>query len=102
MKIPIFTTQLEKSRDAVSIANIRAAYAEASSEYLTSTNNGTGNTINKTVALKGKIADNFSGLSAELPFDSDGITALNAVDGTASVNLHFTWTAAGALTVTVN
>lgn len=27
--IPIFTSQLEKSRDAVSAANVRAAYAEA-------------------------------------------------------------------------
>lgn len=29
ISIPIFTSQLEKSRDAVSISNIRAAYAEA-------------------------------------------------------------------------
>ncbi|MDY3343267.1 MAG: prepilin-type N-terminal cleavage/methylation domain-containing protein, partial [Lachnospiraceae bacterium] len=36
ISIPIFTTQLEKSRDAVSIANIRAAYAEASAAMLTS------------------------------------------------------------------
>ena len=28
--IPIFTTQLEKSRDAVDLANVRAAYAELS------------------------------------------------------------------------
>ena len=35
ISIPIFTTQLEKSRDAVSVANIRAAYAEASAAVLT-------------------------------------------------------------------
>lgn len=33
--IPIFTTQLEKSRDSVSVANIRSAYAEAAAAYLT-------------------------------------------------------------------
>ena len=35
ISIPIFTSQLEKSRDAVDMANVRAAYAEAASEYLT-------------------------------------------------------------------
>ncbi len=33
--IPVFTSQLEKSRDAASISNLRAAYAEAAAEYLT-------------------------------------------------------------------
>lgn len=33
--IPIFTSQLEKSRDAVTLSNIRAAYAQAQSSYLT-------------------------------------------------------------------
>ena len=33
--IPIFNSQLEKSRDSVSIANLRTAYAEAAAEYLT-------------------------------------------------------------------
>ena len=32
ISIPIFTTQLEKSREATDLANIRAAYAEAMSE----------------------------------------------------------------------
>lgn len=35
ISIPIFTAQLEKSREAVDEANIRAAYAEASAELLT-------------------------------------------------------------------
>lgn len=35
ISIPIFTSQLEKSREAVDMANIRAAYAEASAEMLT-------------------------------------------------------------------
>ena len=34
ISIPIFTTQLEKSREATDAANIRAAYAQASVEVL--------------------------------------------------------------------
>lgn len=33
--IPIFTAQLEKAREATDMANIRAAYAEVSADYLT-------------------------------------------------------------------
>ena len=32
--IPVFTTQLERSREATDIANIRSAYAEAVASYL--------------------------------------------------------------------
>lgn len=35
--IPIFTSQLEKSREAVDAANIRAAYAEVLSDKITGT-----------------------------------------------------------------
>jgi type IV pilus assembly protein PilA len=45
--IPIFTSQLEKAREATDAANIRAAYAEVVSAKLT----GEGNT-EKTVDLK--------------------------------------------------
>ncbi len=34
ISIPIFTSQLEKSREAVDAANLRAAYAEITSEAL--------------------------------------------------------------------
>lgn len=32
--IPVFTTQLEKSREATDMSNLRAAYAEVMAEYL--------------------------------------------------------------------
>ena len=35
ISIPIFTAQLEKSREAVDLANIRAAYAECATDILT-------------------------------------------------------------------
>ena len=34
ISIPIFSKQLEKARDATSVANLRSAYAEAMAEYL--------------------------------------------------------------------
>ena len=34
ISIPIFTTQLEKSREATDLANIRSAYAEVVANYL--------------------------------------------------------------------
>ena len=36
ISIPLFTSQLEKSRDATDAANVRAAIAQASADYLTS------------------------------------------------------------------
>ena len=38
--IPVFTQQLEKSRDATSVANMRSAYAEAQVAILTGEANG--------------------------------------------------------------
>ena len=35
ISIPIFTSQLEKSREAVDLANLRSAYAECSTAVLT-------------------------------------------------------------------
>ena len=36
--IPVFTTQLEKSREATDLANVRSAYAEQMAAYLTGDN----------------------------------------------------------------
>ena len=41
ISIPIFTSQLEKAREATDAANIRAAYAEVSTEVLTDGNSVT-------------------------------------------------------------
>lgn len=81
--IPIFTSQLEKSRDAVTVANLRSAYAEASATKLTGENTGNA-TLNEsagTVTVTGVVAkgetDGFSSnVDKELPFtfatNSDG------------------------------
>lgn len=49
ISIPIFTSQLEKSREAVDAANIRAAYAEIMAEAIT---NDAGSATEKNVDLK--------------------------------------------------
>lgn len=83
VSIPIFTTQLEKSRDSVSVSNIRAAYAEASTAFLTANGKAVATNGNVTVAapdsgkqtvtvtgvvIKSQAADGWSDQASELPF----------------------------------
>ncbi len=92
ISIPIFNSQLEKSRDAVSIANIRTAYAEASTTALTGSSSGnatytpdaTGSgctVVVKDVNLKGT-QEGFSGLQSELPF-TNSLSDTSTEGGTA-------------------
>ena len=110
ISIPIFTSQLEKSRDAVTLSNIRAAYAQAQSSYLTEDststdakyekkNDGTATVTVTGVEAKGQSGaiDNF----VQLPF-ADKATALNAensMGGTAGkYTLTFTYDKNGNIT----
>ena len=45
--IPVFTTQLERSKEATDLSNIRAAYAECVADYLSA-----GATTSKTATVK--------------------------------------------------
>ncbi len=90
VSIPIFTSQLEKSRDATSVANMRSAYAEAVSSLLTETASNdnvnlikTGNAITS-IAVKGVMIqtaqdNNWSNGADKLPFtapaDPGGISS---------------------------
>lgn len=117
ISIPIFTSQLEKSRDAVSVANMRAAYAEAQTLELTASkdndtadkatytagDNGKSSVTVKDVAIKSRKGNDWSGLAADLPFkDKDGKSLIpadqnNASDMNAST-LKFDYDADGNLT----
>ena len=114
ISIPIFSSQLEKSRDAVSVSNMRAAYAQAQAAWLTGSGDGTGTdgntdatvTVNKTdkkvtvtgVVIKSQTGNNWSGLAAELPFSAPGDTGANTTKA-----MVFTYTTEGATpTVTFN
>ena len=103
--IPIFTSQLEKSRDSVSISNIRAAYAEASAAMLTSNgkavaktngvevkaiSNGEQEVVVDDVVFKGT-ASGFSGLESELPF-TNGLSSTDAATGGVATDYQLTFT----------
>lgn len=94
---------MEKARDAVSVANLRAAYAEASTQYLTGTNStgaaitGDSVTIND-VEFKGKDSNAYSGLAKELPF-TGAATTTEPAEG--KHNVTFQWNDAGAVTATI-
>ena len=98
ISIPIFTSQLEKSRDAVSVSNMRAAYAEAQAAWLTGSNDGTHVVVDKTnntvtvtdVAIKSQSANTWSNLAGDLPFVAPEDTALKKNNAT----MTFTYTVA--------
>lgn len=52
--IPVFTTQLEKSREATDLSNVRSAYAEAVAEYLA--NGATASTVAKVTSTQQKVS----------------------------------------------
>ncbi len=92
--IPVFTTQLEKSRDAVTVSNLRAAYAEAATEMMTDKNFGKAEfTTTKKVNAKG-VQPGLSDLQEELPIDSAGKTwaVENLGAAGAEVDVTFKWT----------
>ena len=112
ISIPIFTSQLEKSRDAVSVANMRSAYAEAQTLALTATSNnekagnatatvtdGKVTSVVAVVVIKSQDSNTWSNLAAELPWVGDtAITAKVDDPGKAGdYNMTFTYTD-GALT----
>ena len=107
VSIPVFNAQLEKSRDAVTVANLRSAYAEAQASYLTETastpdvevslsDGKVTSVVVKKVAAKGTQAGGVS--DSELPFDAKTLTAMDNTPGNYEVT--FTYAADGKVTVT--
>lgn len=64
--IPVFTTQLEKSREATDIANVRSAYAAMVAEYIT-----TGSDQSMSVTAK-QMQTGWQGTSGVLMTQIDG------------------------------
>ena len=105
--IPVFTAQLEKSRDTTSAANIRSAYAEAQATYLSEVSSDPNVTIKYDTAGT-KIASievanvHFSGVQsgwsdalANMPNNVDwsGISGNDAMGGAAGdYTVTFTYT----------
>ncbi len=106
ISIPIFTAQLEKARDAVTLSNLRAAYAQAQTAYLTKSGDGdavvysSGTVTVKNVVGKGTVdgLENFD----ELPFSKvsgskDVKSNFGNLNGNTK-NLKFTYTDSSGLT----
>lgn len=115
ISIPIFTSQLEKARDGVSIANIRAAYAQAQSAYLTAdgktanadtdvtvaydTNGKVSKITVANVVIKSEKANNWSGVGAQLPWvtAADQVTPADTGES-GTKNVEFTYDSTGKIT----
>ena len=110
ISIPIFTTQLEKSRDAVTLSNVRAAYAQAQVAELNEASDTTNNVIYKktkdgsTVEVKGVVSKGTQGGldgDKQLPF-YDKVQHWyfkDSLGGTPKAwNITFTYDANGAIT----
>ena len=71
ISIPIFTTQLEKSREATDISNIRSAYAEVVTQYLT---NASGVDVTGMKVSAKQTVDGWQGPSGMIEYFSNGTT----------------------------
>ena len=101
--IPVFTAQLEKSREATDLANVRSAYAEIMAQYLTW--DGSSAIADITVPAKqaqdnwqtynnganATIAEGHAGAGVSVPF--------HTVGGNYTVHIETTGTNAGTITV---
>ena len=72
--IPVFTSQLEKSREATDIANVRSAYAEVVTKHLTGESN-----VNMTVEAK-QTVPNWQGPSGTIEYFVNDATSAYSYD----------------------
>ncbi len=109
--MPTFTKQLERSREAADIANLRAAYGEATAAYLSGTDSPPRVTLDKdknTVTVTGLNFSQSGELeifkaegTSKLPFDgitADAATAPNSSKKTAT----FTFVEDGTVSCTLS
>ena len=105
--IPIFTSQLEKAREATDLANLRAAYAECTTAVLTGNSETTdvkpGTTDNKPDGSYEKVVkltqktDGFADKSDSVKIGSVTLTKDKFTTGTATVKV----TSTGTATITI-
>ena len=98
--IPIFSSQLEKSREATDIANVRSAYATLVADYLTSENAAASKTISVPANQKEANWQN-KGNAANYPLEQmkDGAITKVSVPAKTSGNYQVTISKGGTITV---
>ena len=86
--IPVFNTQLTKSRQATALANLRSAYAEASAAYLTEDYSASNVTKgeNSTVKVSGVDIPAVPADTSELSFS---VTAVLATGSSKKITFDF-------------
>ncbi len=99
-KIPIFSSQLEKSREAVDLANVRAAYAEISTAALTEDDAPT-STTNTTFARTGTTNAYVYTATVKLTQKENGWKTANGNTAVAGVTATGAPTAGGEAVITV-
>lgn len=100
--IPIFSSQLEKSREATDIANIRSAYATLAADYLTNTGAAAEKSIDVPVTQKeAKWQSAGDANNYTLQQMRDGAVSDIDVPAATSGNYTVTIAANGTITVTV-
>ena len=90
--IPVFTSQLEKSREAVDAANIRSAYAEVMTEAITGTPD------EHEVELKQQVNGWESGTTFDWPDNLD----MTSFSPTVGGKCYLTWNATTSKVVASN
>lgn len=107
ISIPIFTSQLEKAREATDEANIRSLYAECSAAVLTGSSDDSNVTVNKDAS--GEVTNatatytmtqKVSGLSSGTSITIGGVTIASNdfKTGTATITVNAT----GAPSIVIN
>ncbi len=92
--IPVFSSQLEKSKEATDIANVRSAYAQVVTQYLT--DDTTSHTM--TVAAR-QSQDGWQGTSGTIVVQVDGTESTQNFNAKTSGTYTVTIDASGSVTV---
>ena len=93
--IPIFSSQLEKSKEATDIANVRSAYAQVVTQYLTDDTQA----HTMTVAAR-QSQDGWQGQAGTIVVQVDGNESNVAFDAKTSGDYTVTISTAGVVSVT--
>jgi len=107
ISIPIFTKQLERARDAVTVSNIRAAYAMSQTAYLTQqgdtangvTYDGDAGTVTVTGVVSKGTQDGWSGTIDDLVVKTQvEANCADMADKAGTYTLVFTYDGEGKIT----
>lgn len=92
--IPVFTTQLEKSREATDLANLRSAYAAVVTQWLDQ-----GSATTATVSAQQKVAG-WQNSAGSLEVMKDGVTSPMSITPITNSSWTVSVDSAGSITVT--